>query len=117
MRINKVFALIALAISVLLGYGVYTVAGDDPNKDFAFVYSVLSFLITLTPGIAVISSEDSRKGVTIRVLSFAFLLGMLLSHFLFAGWGIKMNYYIIVNGLIDIIFLGCLYGIYKTNMD
>ena len=115
MKINWVFAFIAFAISVLLGYGVYTVAGDDPNKDFAFIYSVISFLIALVPGIA-ITSEESRKDVSIRVLSFAFLLGMLLSHFLFASWGIRMNSYIIVNGLIDVIFLGCFYGINRTSI-
>lgn len=113
MKFNIIPSLIAIAIGVLLGYGVFSVADKDPNADLAFGVSAVSFCITLIFGIGM-SYGDKRKGVSLKTLSIVAVIVMAISQFVFAAVGIHKSSYIIVNCLLFVIFLGIFYGIYKS---
>lgn len=73
MRINIITSLIAVGLSALLGYAVYSVAGNDENATLAFVVSSICFLVGLLFAFGV-SYNDSKKGVSLRVFSFLVVL-------------------------------------------
>lgn len=116
MKLKTIPSILALALGILLGFGVYTVAGSDRNAALGFVGSAVSFFVALLFTIG-ISYDDGRLGVSIQVLGALALVVMLISHFAFAIFGISQNAYIIVNGIILLLFLAIFYGVYKARQD
>lgn len=116
MKLKIIPSILALAIGMLLGFGVYTVAGSDPNAALGFAGSAISFFVALlfTMGIGY---DDGRLGVSLQILGGITLVVMLISHFAFAIFGISQNAYIIVNGIILLLFLAIFYGLYKSRQD
>lgn len=113
MKVNYVLAILSLAVSALLGYAFYSVAGIDPNALLAGVFSTVCFIITLIPAFG-IHYDTSALSVNLRVLSLVAFCIMLISHFSFAAILVKMPYYIIINGLVICVYLGIAYSIYST---
>lgn len=104
MKLNSVPSLLAVIISALLGYAVYSVADIDPNAILAGVVSTVCFIVTLILAIGV-GYDDGKMSVNIRILSLSAFTVMLISHFAFAATIVKMPYYLIVNGLILCVYL------------
>lgn len=104
MKLNFVPSFLAVIISALLGYAVYSVADIDPNAILAGVVSTVCFIVTLILAIGV-GYDDGKMSVNIRILSLSAFIVMLISHFAFAATIVKMPYYLIVNGLIICIYL------------
>lgn len=104
MKLNSVPSLLAVIISALLGYAVYSIADIDPNAILAGIVSTVCFIVTLTLAIGV-EFTNGKLSVNIRVLSLSAFTVMLISHFAFAATIVKMPYYLIVNGLILCIYL------------
>ena len=118
MKIKVIPSILALALGALLGYGVFTVAGDDQNATLTFMASAVSFIICLILGLGV-TYEDGRKGISLGVLSIVAAVVMAISHFAFAGFGIGTHVaaYLIVNGIILILYLLIFYGIYVSSQQ
>lgn len=116
MKLNNIPSLLALAISLLFGYGFYAVAGDDPNAALAFMGGSICLFVILFVSMG-LSYEDGRKGVSLQVLGFSSAIVMLISQFAFALFGIRTNAYIIVNGIILLLFLSIYYAIYRCRQD
>ena len=74
------------------------------------ICSTVCFLATLIPSIG-LRYESDRIGTNIRVLSGLFFIAFLASHFYFANYGIKMPLYVILNGILLVIYLGIFYKI------
>ena len=104
MKLNFVPSFLAVIISALLGYAVYSVADIDPNAILAGVVSTVCFIVTLILAIGV-GYDDGKMSVNIRILSLSAFTVMLISHFAFAATIVKMPYYLIVNGLILCVYL------------
>lgn len=113
MRINIITSLIAVGLSALLGYAVYSVTGNDENATLAFVVSSICFLVGLLFAFGV-SYNDSKKGVSLRVFSFLVVLVSVIAQFAFAVFGITQSYYIITSGIILLLYLLIFNGIYKS---
>lgn len=116
MKINIIPSVIAIALAALLGYAVYSVAGDNPNKETAFAVSGVCFLICFLLGFGV-SYEDSRKGISLNILSLISAIIMAISQFCFACYGINFRPYIIVNGVILLLYLLVFYGVYNSEQQ
>lgn len=116
MKINIITSIISIALAALLGYAVYSVAGDDPNADLAFAGCGICTAIELLLAFGV-SYEDSRKGVSLRVLSVLAVIVSTIAQFIFAGVGITESYYIIVNGIILLLYLLMFYGLFKAEQQ
>ena len=70
MKLNSVPSLLAVIISALLGYAVYSVADIDPNAILAGVVSTVCFIVTLILAIGV-GYDDGKMSVNIRILSLS----------------------------------------------
>lgn len=108
MKINIFLSLISFALSALLSYWAFDVASEDANAVICGIGSLLCFCATLIPSIGM-SYKTSRLGPNIRIISALFFVVFLISQFCFAGFGIKMPHYVIVNGIILIMYLAIFY--------
>lgn len=95
-------------LATLVGYLAYNVASGEENDIICGIGSGICFATTLIPTIG-LQYESGRLGANIRVFSALFFIVFAISHFCFAGFGVKMPYYIIVNGIMLMIYLAIFY--------
>lgn len=95
-------------MAALIGYFAYSISEGDKNDVLCGICSTVCFIATLVPSIGC-TFESGRLGTNIRLMSVLFFIAFLISHFCFAGFGIKMPYYVLANGMILIIFLAIIY--------
>ena len=108
MKANVFLTLISVLLTGLIGYWIYDIAKGQEQDTLCGICSSVCILSTIIPLIG-LQYNSGRMGVNIRILSGLFLVIFLISHFCYAIYGIKMPSYIIVNGLILVIFLGIFY--------
>lgn len=113
MKINIFLSLIAVLLSLLVGYLAYDIAEGDNNSVLCGIFSSVCFIATMTPMIG-FCYDNARLGVNMRVLSLLFFVSFVVSHLSFASFGVKMPYYIIVNGLLLLIFMAILYKLSRV---
>lgn len=108
MKVNVFLTSIGILLAALLGYFAYSVAAGDENDLVCGIGSGVCFAATLLPTMG-FRYESGRLGVNIRTFSAVFFVIFAISHFCFAGFGVKMPYYIIFNGIMLLIYLAILY--------
>ena len=108
MKANIFLTLISIVLATLVGYLAYNVASGDENDMICGISSGICFATTLIPTIG-IQYESGRLGTNIRMFSALFFIVFAISHFSYAGFGVKMPYYIIVSGIMLMIYLAICY--------
>ena len=108
MKANLFLTIISIMLASLVGYLVFNVANGDENDIVCGIGSGICFTATLIPTLG-LQYETGRLGVNIRIISSLFFTIFAISHFCFAGFGVKMPYYIIVNGIMLMIYLAIFY--------
>jgi len=113
MKTNVVFLIIAIAISALLSYWVFSVAQGTESNYVIVAGSAISFLCTLIPTIA-INYSDSRLATNLRIVAVVAFLASLVMQFTFAHTHITTNKYIIYSGLVLLIYFAIFYAIVRS---
>lgn len=113
MKINVFLSFISFALAALLSYWAFDVASEDTNAAICGIGSLLSFCATLIPTIG-LHYKTLRLGTNIRIISALFFTMSLISQFCFAGFGIKMPYYVIVNGIILTVYFAIFYKLQRV---
>ena len=108
MKANIFLTGISVMLAALIGYLAYNISEGQDNDVLCGVGSSICFMATLIPTIG-LQYESGRLGVNVRVFSVIFFVIFLISHFCFAGFGVKMPYYIICNGILLVIYLAIFY--------
>ena len=114
MKWNFFLTFISILLALLLGYWTFSIAEGRDNDTICGVCSAICFIATLVPTFAV-GHESGRIAVNLRILAGVCFALFVISHFCFAIFGVKMPYYVIVNGIVLLIFLALYYAIGKTN--
>ncbi len=109
MKVNVFLTFIGILLALLIGYWVYDVASGKENDALCGACSTICLLATIIPTIG-LKYESGRLGINLRILSILFLIIFLISHFCFAVHGVIMPTYLIVNGILLIIYLAILYN-------
>lgn len=112
MKINFLTTIIALAISSLIAYGFYSFNNSE-NKIILSVGSFLFLSITLINLIG-INFKLSRTTTNIRVVSGVFFVVSFFCNLLFSGFNFSIPTYVIINGIVFLIFMLIIYGIYRA---
>ncbi len=99
-------------LALFIGYLSYNIAEGDAYDWLCGLGTFICMLVTLIPAIS-LHYETGRLGINVRVLSGLFFVLFLISNFCFAGFGVKLPYYIITNGILLTIFLVIFYKIKK----
>ena len=108
MKIYGFMAFLAVLTGALLAYLLYYIALPDKNAVTCGAVSWVCLSATLGAAIA-IHVESSRLSINMRVLSTTFFVVFLILEAAFALFDVKMPYYIIINGILFILFLGIYY--------
>lgn len=108
MKVNVFLSFIAIALASLIGYLAFNVAEGQENDIICGIGSTVCFIATLIPTIG-LNYESGKLGTNIRVLSILFFVVFLIINFCFAGYNVKMPYYIICNGIVLIVYMAIIY--------
>lgn len=113
MKCNIFLTIASVIIAALIGYGFYAA---NSGEQFVLLLSCgtgVSMALTLT-GLLGISTSGRAGGPNIKALSAIFFVLFLISNLIFAFTAVKIAPYVIVNGIILIIYSICIYGIVKS---
>lgn len=115
MKLNIVPSIIALAISALIAYGLYSWCRNADMQILLSIFGGVSMLLTFGSMLA-ISFEDSRTTVNVRVLSGVFALLIVLSNAIFCRISsFSTPLYVIINGMLMLIWFLSAYGVTRAN--
>lgn len=114
MKISYFNLFLSVITMTIIGYLAYYIAhtNNDHNDIVVGIGTAISVIATLGAGIS-ISHESSRVNVNMMVLCFVAFILLMIVNFFYAVFGVVMPYYVIVNGLLLIIFV----GIFKKMWD
>ena len=112
MKLNFVQTIIAIAVSLLIAYGLYSFH-ESENKILLSLGSFVFLAITLVITIGV-NFEQSRTTTNIRVVSGIFFVLAFISNLIFSFFTFSTPSYIIINGILLLIFVLIIYSIYKA---
>ena len=114
MKLNFVQTIIAIALSLLIAYGLYSFH-DSENKILLSLGSFIFLATTLIITIGV-NFEQSRTTTNVRVVSGIFFLIALITNLIFSFFTFSTPSYIITNGVLLLIFLLIVYSINKAKL-
>lgn len=113
MKANIFLIVIAVLLSALLGYFAYYIAEGAANDILCGIGSTLCFAAALIPAMG-LQYESGRFGVNVRLIAVLFFVLFLISQFCFAACGVRMPYYLIVNGIFLLVYLAVLYKMLRV---
>ena len=103
MTINKIPAIIAFFLTVLLTYAIYALSNDgEHHLVLLLILSFISIGATLF-GMMGLSFPNHKNNVNIRVLSIVFALVFILEHAIIATLGVRLSTLIIITGILFLI--------------
>lgn len=115
MNINPVNLLAALIVSALLSFGIYSIDNAEPLKMLFTFGSLLFFASTLCLAIGC-TFTSTRAGVNIKIVAMIFFILALLFNLLWAIFGFSQTSYIIVGGILFLIYIVVANGVYKAQI-
>tara|TARA_B110000285_G_scaffold209953_1_gene251403 strand:+ start:374 stop:718 length:345 start_codon:yes stop_codon:yes gene_type:complete len=112
MKLNFVPTIIAIALSALIAYGLYSFH-DSENKILLSLGSFVFLVTTLVIAIGV-NFEQPRTTTNIRVVAGIFFVIALASNLIFSFFTFSTPSYAITNGILILIFALIAYSINKA---
>jgi hypothetical protein len=112
MKINFVQTIIAIAVSLLIAYGLYSFH-ESENKLLLSAGSFVFLAVTLILTIGT-SFELPRTTANVRVVSGIFFAIALISNLVFTFLNFSVPSYIIINGILLLVFILIIYSINKS---
>lgn len=113
MKINFVQSIIAIAVSLLIAYGLYSFH-ESENKVLLNLGSFIFLAVTLVLTIGT-TFELPRTTSNIKVVSSIFFVIALLSNLIFTFIRFSIPSYVITNGILLLVFILITYSIKKAN--
>jgi hypothetical protein len=113
MKVNLVYVIIGLAISALIAFGFYSFH-EGSNKMLLVIGSMIFMSITLTLSFAVKINERPRSTVLIRTVSGIMFFVGLVANISFSLIKFEKDWYIIIIGLILLIYCLILYTLVRS---
>lgn len=114
MKINYVYGVIAVGICALLSYAVYTIS-KSMDRDILTLCSFVALIIPLFCAMGLKVEEAERTNINLKVLATVFFVLTLICNMIFAFCiSFSIPLYIILNGLLVLIFVLIYYSIYRA---
>lgn len=113
MKFNVFLTITAILVAGLIGYGFYSANAEEQFVWLLSCGSGISLGISLI-GFLGISTQGKAGGANIKVLSSIFFILFLISNIVFSFTAIKVAPYIIINGILLIIYAIGTYEIIKS---
>ena len=113
MKINVFPTIIAIALSALLSYGLFAFCHTSSKENILAIGGFVCFAISLIIALAVRFNEK-RTSVNTAVLGWVFFIILMVSHIIYAFVQFSTPAYVIVNGIILLVFIGITYAVAKA---
>jgi hypothetical protein len=113
MKVNIVYLIIGLAISALIAFGFYSFY-EGSNKNILVFGSMIFLSISLIPTIAIEINNRTRITALIRTVSGIMFFVGLLTNLIFSFTAFKQEWYIIILGLILMIYCMIIYSLIRS---
>ena len=115
MKVDLVKGIIAVAISALLAYTCYEICGFERVQWIVTIGALLTLGTPLMFALG-ISAKQERSSIVLKTLSWSVFCIEVLSNGIFVFFDFSIPVYVIVNGLILLIFVLIYNSIYRTKM-
>ena len=109
MKLNYVQTILAIAISILIAYGLYSLADNEHKMILSagsFVFFAITLIITLGARFSL-----TRTTTNVKVVGGIFFLVAFISNLTFTFIEFSAPSYFIVNGILALIFILIIYSI------
>ena len=114
-KFKLVPTILAVGISALAAYGYYSCC-EGGESGIAIAIGGFLMLFASLFGLMGFSYDKAKHQSLIRVVSSIFMLVALISNILFCTIGFSMPAYIIVNGILTLIYILTVYQLDKTSI-
>lgn len=104
MKINIVTAILAVLIAGLIAYMVYYIASGHENDILCGILSFVCLASTLIPMVS-LRHEEKRLTVNLKVISSLGFIILFLLNLGFATFGVVMPYYLVIVGVLLIVYV------------
>lgn len=115
MKVDILKGIIAVAISALLAYACYEVCDFERLQWFVAVGALLTLGTPLMFALG-LSAKQERSSVMLKALSWTIFTVELLANGIFVFFDFSIPVYVIVNGLVLLLFLLVCNSIYRAGM-
>lgn len=113
MKINFVMLLVALALASLVAFSFYT--GNKQEHYVWLITMTVGFMAYITlSGVIAAHFDDQEKTDNIRFISVVFFIFILISNLTFSFVTLTLAPYVIVNGLLFLIYILIAYGVVRV---
>lgn len=113
MKINIIPTIIAAAISALIAYALYAFCKTEGQELLLSIGGGVCVFLPLAATFGV-RFKEGRTSVNTSVIGLVFFLLLLISHGIFAFVHFTTPSYIIINGILLLVFIGITYSIAKA---
>ncbi|MEE1212728.1 MAG: hypothetical protein UHO11_09560 [Treponema sp.] len=113
MKCNIFLTVASVLIAALIGYGFYAANSTEHLVWLLCSGAGITSALTLT-GIFGISTKGRTGGINITALSSIFFVVFLISNLVFTFTKMKLAPYVIINGILLLIYAVSTYGIIKS---
>jgi len=112
MKINVVMLIIAIAIAGLIAFAFFAGNEDEAYRILLTAGAGIVMILTLS-GFLVISSPNGST-LNIKIVSVFFLIAFVLEHIIFSFTGVAMAPYVIITGILSLVYVLICYSIYRA---
>ncbi len=104
MKIDKIKAIIAIAIAMIVTWGFYELSSDNANQSVAI--TITSFLLLSITGVVAFAAEieDSRQSMLVKTTSITVFVLSLISCLIFSFFEFNIPFFVVVHGLLLAIY-------------
>ena len=114
MKFNTFNAIIALLLAALLGYLCYCINPDQGSDIIIGIASFITIAVPLVAAVAAKVPEYPRTSVLLKTTASLFTVASVAVNLIFAFFDFSAPVYIIIVGIICLIFLLVFNGIYRA---
>jgi hypothetical protein len=113
MKVNPVLLIMAIAISALAAYGFYA-GNDEETYRLLIAFGAGLSMAASLGGLLAFSAEGRGGSLNIKIVSMLFFLALLVEHLIFSFTKIQIAPYIIITGILLLVYVLTAYAIMRV---
>ena len=114
MKIDRIKIIIALALSVLLGFVCEIIAPETDSRNWiALAVGSISIAGMIIPAMG-LKYNNEKRGVSIKVFSWIMAIAIIAANLIFSCFEYKVDAYAVVLSLLVVIGWGVIYGLFSA---
>lgn len=114
MKVNGIKFVIALALSLLLGFVCEVIAPEVGNRNWiSLAIGFISIASMVIPAMG-LKYDNAKRGVSIKVFSWIMAIVVIATNIIFSCFEYKVDIYIVIALLLTVIGWGIIYGLFSA---